>query len=70
MPKGIINVIISGKNVYDQPIDFGIKRYNKIKKLATGKGEDYIKGCLLDHVFVRNPIKDGELGWGNGSTHK
>ena len=36
LPKGIIknyNVIINGKNFYDQPIDYNIKRYEEIKKL-------------------------------------
>ena len=48
-PKGIIknyNVIINGKNFYDQPIDSSIKQYKEIRKLATGQGEDYTTGCL------------------------
>ena len=52
LPKGIIksyNVIINGKNVYDQPIDSNIKQYEKIIKLTTGQGEDYTTGCLLDY---------------------
>ena len=43
--KGVIkyyNVIIIGKNFYDQPIDSDIKRYEEIRKLITGQGEDYI----------------------------
>ena len=51
LPKGIIknyNVIIIGKNFYDQAIDSGIKRYEEIRKLTTGQGEDYTTGCLLD----------------------
>ena len=35
------NVIINGKNFYDQPIDSDIKRYKEIRKLATVKVEDY-----------------------------
>ena len=40
LPKGIIdncNLIINGKNVYDQPIDSNIKRYEDIRKLTTKK---------------------------------
>ena len=37
-------VIINGKNFYDQSIDFDIKRYEEIRKLATAQGEDYITG--------------------------
>ena len=45
LPKGVIkyyNVIIIGKNFYDQPIDSDIKRYEEIRKLITGQGEDYM----------------------------
>ena len=41
--KGVIknyNVIISGKNSYDQPIDSDIKLYKEIRKLITGQVED------------------------------
>ena len=41
LPKGIIknyNVIINGKNLYDQAIDSDIKRYKEIRKLTTGQG--------------------------------
>ena len=43
LPKGIIkiyNVIINGKNFYDQAIDSDIKRYEEIRKLTTGQGEN------------------------------
>ena len=42
------NVIMNGKNFYDQAIDYDIKRYEEIRKLTTGQGEDYTSGCLLD----------------------
>ena len=57
LPKCIIknyNVIIKGKNVYDQPIDSGIKRCEEIRKLTIGQGEDYITGCLLDYDYITN----------------
>ena len=37
-------VIINGKSFYDESIDFDIKRYEEIRKLATAQGEDYITG--------------------------
>ena len=52
LPKGIIknhNVIINGKNFYDQPINSDIKRYKEVRNLTTGQGENYTKGCLLDY---------------------
>ena len=30
------------KNFYDQAIDSDIKRYEKIRKLTTGQGEDIL----------------------------
>ena len=36
------NVMIDGKNFFDQPINNDYKTYENIKKIATGKGEDYV----------------------------
>ena len=50
LPKGIINnfnVIINGKNFYDQAIDSDIKRYEEIRKLTAGQGDDYTTGCFF-----------------------
>ena len=43
LSKGIIgnNVIIYGKNFYDQVIDSDVKRYEKNRKLTTGQDDDY-----------------------------
>ena len=57
LPKGLMknyNVIINEKNFYDQPIDFDIKWYEKIRKLTTGQGEDYTTGSLLDYDYIKN----------------
>ena len=60
LPKDIIknyNVTINGTNVYDQAIDSDIKRYKEIRKLATGQGDDYTTGCLLDYDYIKNHHK-------------
>ena len=52
LSKGVIkhyNFLISGENLYDQHIDYDIKRYEEIRKLTTRQGEDYTRGCLLDY---------------------
>ena len=57
LPKGIIknyNIIISGKNFYDQSIDSDIKQYEEIRKLTAGQGEDYTTGYLLDYDYIKN----------------
>ena len=57
LPNGIIknyNIIINGKNFYDQPIDSDIKQYEEIRKLTTGQVKDYTTGCLLDYEYMKN----------------
>ena len=38
------NVLIDGRNFYDHPINDQKKKYDEIKKIATGKGDDYTTG--------------------------
>ena len=40
------NVLIKGRNFYDQPINDLITQYDEIRKTATGQGDDYATGCL------------------------
>ena len=57
LPKGVIenyNVIINGKNFYDQAIDSETKRHEEIRKLTTGQGEDDTTRCLLDYDCINN----------------
>ena len=42
------NVMIDGRNVFDQPINSMIKTYENIRKIATGQGDGYTTGSLLD----------------------
>ena len=51
------NVLICGRNFYDQPINNLIKQYDEIRKIATGKGDDYTTGCLLDYQSFKNNYK-------------
>ena len=39
---------------YDQPINDQIKKYDEIKKIATGKGDDYKTGCLQDYQYFKD----------------
>ena len=57
LSTGIIkkyNVIVNGKNFYDQPIDSDITQFEEIRKSITGEGEDYTTGCLLDYKYIKN----------------
>ena len=48
------NVLIDPSNFYDQPINDQIKKYDEIRKVATGKGDDCATGCLLDYQYFKN----------------
>ena len=47
--------MIDGRNFFDQPINSMNKTYENIRKIPTGKGDDYKTGCLLDYpYFIKN----------------
>ena len=48
------NVLIDGRNFYDQPINNQIKQYGEIRTIATGKGDYYSTGCLLDCQYFKD----------------
>ena len=43
--------MIHGRNFFDQPIKNDLQTYYNIWKIATGQGDDYITGCLLDYTY-------------------
>ena len=49
----IYNVLIDGRNFYDQPVNDSIKKYDEIRKIATGKGDNYATGCLLAYDYSK-----------------
>ena len=42
-------MLIDDRNFYDQPVNDQIKKYDEVRKIATGKGDDYTTGCILDY---------------------
>ena len=50
------NVMIDGKNFFDQPVKNKVTCEN-IRKIATGQGDDYTTGCLLDYIYFKNYYK-------------
>ena len=51
------NVMIDGKNFFDQPINSDLKTYENIRRIATGQGDDYTTGCLLDYYYFKENYK-------------
>ena len=51
------DVMIDGKNFFDQPVKNNKVTYENIRKIATGQGDDYTTGCLLDYTYFKKYYK-------------
>ena len=51
------NIMINGENFFDQPIKNNKVTYENIRKIATGQGDDYTTGCLLDYPYFVDTYK-------------
>ena len=51
------NITINGENFFDQPIKNNKVTYENIRKIATGQGDDYTTGCLLDYSYFMDTYK-------------
>ena len=49
--------MINGENFFDQPIKNNKVTYGNIRKIATGQGDDYTTGCLLDYPYFKDTYK-------------
>ena len=45
------------KKLYDPPINNNLKKYDNIRKIATGQSDDYTTGFLLDYLYFKNYYK-------------
>ena len=51
------NIVINGENFFDQPIKNNKITYENIRKIATGQGDDYTTGWLLDYPYFTDTYK-------------
>ena len=51
------HVMIDDKNFFDQLINSNLKTYENIRRIATGQGDDYTTGYLLDYSYFNNYYK-------------
>ena len=51
------NIMINGENFFDQPIKNNKVTYDNIRKIATGQGDYYTTGCLLNYPYFANTSK-------------
>ena len=47
------NVVIDGRNFFDQTVKNDLRTYDNIRKIATGQGDDYTTVCLLDYSYFK-----------------
>ena len=48
------NVMMDGKNFFDQPVKNNEITYENIRNIATGQGDNYTTSCLLDYIYYKN----------------
>ena len=51
------NVKIDGNTFFDQPVRNDKVTYDNIRKIATGQGDDYTTGGLLDYIYFKKCYK-------------
>ena len=49
--------MIDGKYVFNQSVKNDKITFENIKKIATGRGNDYTTGCLLDYPYFKDNCK-------------
>ena len=49
--------MFDGKNFFDQSAKNDKVTYENIRKIATGQGDDYTSGCLLDYSYFKDYYK-------------
>ena len=49
--------MLDGRNFFDKPVKNDLKTQDNIRKIATGQGDNYITGCLLDSPYFKKYCK-------------
>ena len=49
--------MIQGKNIFDPSVNNNLRTYDTIRNIATGQGDYYTSGCLLDYNYYNNYYK-------------
>ena len=49
--------MIDRQNVFDQPVKSDLRTYDNIWKIATGQGDHYTTGCLIDYHYFKEHYK-------------
>ena len=49
--------MIDGKIFFNKPVKNDKITYENIRKIATGLGDDYTTGCLIDYAYFKDNYK-------------
>ena len=49
--------MVDEKMLFDKPVKNNKVTYENIRNIATGQGDDYATGCLLDYIYFKNYYK-------------
>ena len=49
--------MIDERSLFDQPLKNNLITYHNIQKIATGQGDGYTTGCLLDYNYFNKNYK-------------
>ena len=56
-----VKILVKNKTkwcyIFYQPVKNDLMTYENIRKIATGQGDDYRTGCLLDYPYFKNCYK-------------
>ena len=63
-------VMIDGKDFFDKPVKNDLRTYDSNRKIATGHGDDYSTGCLLDYNYFNNYYKIIAIDISKEQTHE
>ena len=39
---------------FDQPVKSDRRTYDNVRKIATGQGDDYTTGCLINYPYFKD----------------
>ena len=53
LEKKDYNVMIDGRNSFDQPIKNDLIIYDNVRKISADQEDDYTTGCLLDYPYFK-----------------
>ena len=51
------NVMVYGGIFFDQTVKSDLRTHDNTGKIATGQGDNYTTGCLLDHPYFKEYYK-------------